>query len=102
MLINPKIDRKKEREESIELAKHISSHPQRVEEVRKYTYNGGFVTVRLLDDQNESDLRFPTKHPDFFALCRIRTHTVIQFELQEEPILGVEKQDAVAYLRLKT
>lgn len=100
----PKVDREKERAESIELAKSLSSFRQRVAKIRVYPPPHGMIVINLVADNEEmreSQIYFSRKHPDFEAIAEVTGFTVLSFSFQEKSLLGLNAQDASAYLRLQ-
>ena len=85
----------------MKLASRIASCLQMV--TRIYTYPEMVtVTVRSNnEDMTESTLYFNSKHPDFKRLVEIKQYNMIEFEFHTAAINKQNKQDAVAYLRLK-
>ncbi len=102
-LFFPRVDREKERYYSIELARKIASFPQGL--ANRQSHPGSMVLRLELvadnEDMDESTLFFSYKHPDFWRLVRIKEFSVLNFDFQEQPIRGLERQDATTYLRLR-
>lgn len=53
------------------------------------------------ESMDDSELVFPRQHPDFTSLSQIEIPSTINFNFQGAPIEHVEKQDPIAYLRLR-
>ena len=97
-------DSKEARQAAMELAARICGTPQRVRNNKWHRPPKGMLDLELRansEEMQEARLLFPQKHPDFKELVHIQQFSQIEFELQKEPIKGVEPQDAIAYLRLK-
>src|SRR5688500_7807179 len=96
--IFPKVDRKKQLADSMEMATRLALVGQRVKSIR---VSPGFVTLDTLsnsDDMEEACLYFPSNHPDYEHLSRVARFSVIHFEFQAEPIRKINSYDPVAYL----
>ena len=97
----PKVNREKERLNSINEAREISLCSHRVINVSVYP---GMIWINIRADNDtmeEGVLWFSHKHPDFEDLALVKKLDILQFNFQELPIDNVEKQDLIAYLRLK-
>lgn len=98
----PKIDRKKEREKSKELAHWISERGHYVTKVREWP-TSIVIGIRSDDEEMlESTLLFSRSHPDAMSLEDwIKNNRFINFSFSEVVVDPKQRQDASAYLRLK-